>query len=55
MIKDAIKGKLDWQGRRAAKKAPLRLSKLEAMMSFTTAAGMVAAVAGKHYPAPWPP
>ncbi len=52
MIKDAIKGKLDWQGRRAAKKAPLRLSKLEAMMSFTTAAGMVAAVAGKHYPAP---
>lgn len=46
MIKDAIAGKLDWQSRRAAKKAPLRLSKLEAMMSFTTAAGMVAAVAG---------
>ena len=38
--------------RSAAKKAPLRFSKLEAMMSFTTAAGMVAAVAGKHYPAP---
>ncbi|MGL5973855.1 MAG: enoyl-CoA hydratase-related protein, partial [Aeromonas sobria] len=52
MMKDAIAGKLDWQSRRAAKKAPLRLSKLEAMMSFTTAAGMVAAVAGKHYPAP---
>ena len=27
MIKDAIAGKLDWQSRRAAKKAPLRLSK----------------------------
>ncbi|NEX87659.1 fatty acid oxidation complex subunit alpha FadB [Aeromonas rivipollensis] len=52
MMRDAIAGKLDWQRRRAAKKAPLRLSKLEAMMSFTTAAGMVAAVAGKHYPAP---
>ena len=45
MMRDAIAGKLDWQSRRAAKKAPLRLSKLEAMMSFTTAAGMVAAVA----------
>lgn len=52
MIKDAISGKLDWQGRRMAKISPLRLSKMEAMMSFTTAAGMVAAVAGKHYPAP---
>ena len=52
MIKDAIAGKLDWQSRRAIKKAPLRLSKLEAMMTFTTATGMVAAMAGKHYPAP---
>ena len=37
---DAVKGKLDWQGRRAAKGPPAPL-KLEAMMSFTTAAGVV--------------
>ncbi|QSX37301.1 fatty acid oxidation complex subunit alpha FadB [Shewanella sedimentimangrovi] len=52
MLKDAIAGKLDWQARRARKQAPLTLPKLEAMMSFTTAKGMVFAVAGKHYPAP---
>jgi len=52
MLKDAIAGKLDWQGRRARKLSPLRLDKIEAMMSFTTAKGMVAAQAGKHYPSP---
>ncbi|QSX40899.1 fatty acid oxidation complex subunit alpha FadB [Shewanella cyperi] len=52
MLKDAIAGKLDWQARRARKQAPLTLPKLEAMMSFNTAKGMVFAVAGKHYPAP---
>ncbi|MBE1277436.1 fatty acid oxidation complex subunit alpha FadB [Enterovibrio baiacu] len=48
----AIEGKLDWQSRRAQKKAPLQLNKMEATMSFTMAKGMVARVAGKHYPAP---
>lgn len=52
MIKDAIAGKLDWQKRRAQKKAPLTLNKIEATMSFTMAKAMVAQVAGKHYPAP---
>ncbi|WP_412971940.1 fatty acid oxidation complex subunit alpha FadB [Glaciecola sp. MF2-115] len=52
MLKDAIAGKLDWQARRAQKKAPLMLNENEAMMSFSTAAAMVAAQAGKHYPAP---
>lgn len=52
MIKDAIAGKLDWQGRREQKKAPLTLNKIEATMSFTMAKGMVAQVAGPHYPAP---
>ncbi|MGF1878298.1 fatty acid oxidation complex subunit alpha FadB [Photobacterium frigidiphilum] len=52
MIKDAIAGKLDWQKRRAQKKAPLMLNKIEATMSFTMAKAMVAQVAGKHYPAP---
>lgn len=52
MLHDAIDGKLDWQTRRAQKKAPLQLNKNEATMSFSTAAAMVAAQAGKHYPAP---
>lgn len=52
MLKDAIAGDLDWQVRRAQKKAPLQLNQNEAMMSFSTAKAMVAAQAGKHYPAP---
>lgn len=52
MLIDAIAGKFDWQQRRAQKKAPLTLSKNESLMSFSTAKAMVAAQAGKHYPAP---
>ena len=52
MLKDAMAGKLNWQARRTEKKAPLMLNANEAMMSFSTAAAMVAAQAGKHYPAP---
>ncbi|WP_076416468.1 fatty acid oxidation complex subunit alpha FadB [Shewanella sp. UCD-KL12] len=52
MLKDAVSEKLDWQSRRARKQAPLTLPKLEAMMSFATAKGMVFKIAGKHYPAP---
>lgn len=48
----AINEKIDWQARRQQKLAALRLSKLEAMMSFTTAKGLVAQKVGKHYPAP---
>ncbi len=52
MAQDAASGSIDWQSRRAQKKAPLQLGRNEAMMSFSTAAAMVAAQAGKHYPAP---
>ncbi|GGA89524.1 fatty acid oxidation complex subunit alpha [Neiella marina] len=52
MLSDAIEGKLDWQERRKAKTSPLTLDRTEAAMSFTTAKGMVAMKAGKHYPAP---
>lgn len=52
LAKQAIEGKLNWQSRRAQKKAPLQLNKMEATMSFTMAKGMVAQVAGPHYPAP---
>ena len=41
-----------WQARRAPKLAPLKLSPIEAAMSFTLAKGMVMQTAGKHYPAP---
>ena len=52
MLEDAISGKFDWKARRAEKQTPLTLSAIESMMSFGTAKGMVAAKAGKHYPAP---
>ncbi|MEG3128864.1 fatty acid oxidation complex subunit alpha FadB [Pantoea cypripedii] len=41
-----------WQARRAPKLAPLKLSPIEAAMSFTIAKSMVLQTAGKHYPAP---
>ncbi|MGI2261314.1 fatty acid oxidation complex subunit alpha FadB [Shewanella sp. GXUN23E] len=52
MLMDAINQRLDWQARRKRKQSPLTLPKLEALMSFTTAKGMVFQLAGKHYPAP---
>lgn len=51
-IKQAINEKLDWKERRKQKTSPLTLSKLEAMMSFTMAKGLVMQKAGPHYPAP---
>ncbi|KUD11181.1 hypothetical protein DE81_23630, partial [Salmonella enterica subsp. enterica serovar Hadar] len=48
----AITGDLDWRAKRQPKLEPLKLSKIEAAMSFTIAKGMVAQTAGKHYPAP---
>ncbi|EKO3387634.1 fatty acid oxidation complex subunit alpha FadB [Vibrio fluvialis] len=51
-LTQAINEKVDWQTRRQQKTSPLTLSKLEAMMSFTMAKGMVAQLAGPHYPAP---
>ncbi|UJF19316.1 fatty acid oxidation complex subunit alpha FadB [Vibrio sp. SS-MA-C1-2] len=52
ILKQAIDGKLNWQAKREQKKSPLTLSPIEAAMSFNVAKGMVAKVAGKHYPAP---
>ncbi|HCE2343008.1 TPA: fatty acid oxidation complex subunit alpha FadB [Vibrio parahaemolyticus] len=51
-LTSAINEKIDWQARRKQKTSPLTLSKLESMMSFTMAKGLVAQVAGPHYPAP---
>lgn len=51
-LKQAIDGKIDWQARRQQKTSALSLSKVEALMSFTMAKGMISAKAGPHYPAP---
>ncbi|MDH5175171.1 MAG: fatty acid oxidation complex subunit alpha FadB, partial [Gammaproteobacteria bacterium] len=52
MVKSCITGKLDWQGRRAVKLAPLKLNKMEQTMAFTSSMGVVGAQAGPNYPAP---
>ena len=52
MLKDAIADKFDWRAKRQPKLEPLNLSKTEAIMTFNTCKGMIAAKAGKHYPAP---
>ncbi|PCI62207.1 MAG: fatty acid oxidation complex subunit alpha FadB [Gammaproteobacteria bacterium] len=52
MLTQAIAGDLNWQAKRQPKLDPLKLSKLENIMTFSTCKGMIAAKAGKHYPAP---
>ncbi|MBK0004130.1 fatty acid oxidation complex subunit alpha FadB [Erwinia sp. S38] len=52
VLKEAIANKQPWRERRQPKLEPLKLSKIEAAMSFTTAKAMVMQTAGKHYPAP---
>jgi len=52
ILRQAINGVLDWKAKRQPKLDPLKLSKIEATMSFTIAKGMVMQTAGKHYPAP---
>ena len=52
MVKQCIAGKLDWQARRAAKLAPLKLNKMELAMAFTSSMAVVGAQAGPNYPAP---
>ena len=52
MVKQAIDGKLDWQAKRQPKLEALKLTSTETVMTFNTCKGMIAAKAGKHYPAP---
>ncbi|MDG1750285.1 MAG: fatty acid oxidation complex subunit alpha FadB [Thalassotalea sp.] len=51
-LQQAIDGKLDWRAKRQPKLEPLTLSPTESIMTFTSCKGMIAAKAGKHYPAP---
>ena len=52
IVKQAIEGKLDWRAKRQPKLEALKLSPVEKVMTFNTCKGMIAAKAGKHYPAP---
>ncbi|WP_168403064.1 fatty acid oxidation complex subunit alpha FadB [Erwinia amylovora] len=52
VLKEAIAGRLPWRERRQIKLEPLKLSNIEAAMSFSTAKAMVLQTVGKHYPAP---
>ena len=52
LLERAISGELDWKSRVEQKKSPLKLDKIESMMSFESSKGFVAAAAGPNYPAP---
>ncbi|MCH2056438.1 MAG: fatty acid oxidation complex subunit alpha FadB [Thalassotalea sp.] len=52
VVTQAIEGKLDWKAKRQPKLEPLKLTPTESLMTFNTCKGMIAAKAGKHYPAP---
>lgn len=52
ILHQAISGQINWLAYRQPKREPLKLSAIEAAMSFTTAKAMVMQTAGKHYPAP---
>lgn len=51
-LKSCIAGELDYQQRKAQKRAPLALNGTESLMAFETAKAFVGAEAGPHYPAP---
>ncbi len=52
LLTRAIKGEIDWKARRTQKTSPLKLDKIESMMSFDGSKAFVAGMAGPHYPAP---
>lgn len=52
LLEKCINGELDWKARVEQKKSPLKLDKIESMMSFDGSKAFVAAIAGPNYPAP---
>ncbi|MCV6606187.1 MAG: enoyl-CoA hydratase-related protein, partial [Porticoccaceae bacterium] len=52
MLQRAIDGELDYQKRRQQKTSRLQLNAVELQLAATTCRALVAAKAGKHYPAP---
>ncbi len=52
IIHQCLDGKLDCQQRRQEKRQPLQLNQLESIMAFESAKAVVAAKAGRNFPAP---
>ncbi len=52
LVRQCIAGRLDWQGKRAEKLAPLKLNATEQAMAFTSTMAVVSGQAGPNYPAP---
>lgn len=52
VLRECHAGRLDYAARRAAKTSPLKHNAVEAAMAFESAKAVVAAQAGRHYPAP---
>ena len=52
LVNRCIAGELDFEARREEKRNGIKLNKMEQLMSFETARGMILAKAGPHYPAP---
>ena len=52
IVQQCLAGKLDYQKRKQEKRQPLQLNQLERIMAFESAKAVVAAKAGRHFPAP---
>jgi 3-hydroxyacyl-CoA dehydrogenase/enoyl-CoA hydratase/3-hydroxybutyryl-CoA epimerase/enoyl-CoA isomerase len=52
LLEKCLSGEMNWKSRVIAKQSPLKLDKIESMMSFDGSKGFVASLAGPHYPAP---
>lgn len=52
IIQQCLDGELDYQKRKQEKRQPLQLNQLESIMAFESAKAVVAAKAGRHFPAP---
>lgn len=52
LLERALSGEINWKARVEQKKAPIKLDKVESMMSFEGSKAFVAGIAGPNYPAP---
>ncbi len=52
IVQQCLEGKFDYQKRKQEKRQPLQLNQLESIMAFESAKAVVAAKAGRHFPAP---
>lgn len=52
IVQQCLDGKLDYQQRKQLKRQPIQLNQVESIMAFESAKAVVAAKAGRHFPAP---